>query len=392
MLKNHQSALIYLVDDEPLLLEMLKFYLSRADESWNVKSFQNPVEALDAARAQSPDIVISDLTMPEMPGTALIEQIRQAAPNSLRILVSGYADSKAFSAAHQYLGKPFSFPDVRLKIQKALVSLQQFANPEIRKTVLSLRTLPVVPQVYYELLSALENPDSSYGEITDILKRDSGISAKMLQMANSPMYGKCVDSQAVVDIQQAVTMLGTECVKVTVLANKVFTFQKSIPDSFIPSKLAGHRSETAALAYELGQQMGLREEPARDAHVAGLLHDLGRVVLIDNFAKDYHEICDKALREKKTLTCVEEEIFKMSQADVVGFLVSLWGMRDRIARALVYQEKPWEAPPGEIQDTAAAVYLAHYKTHARQPSEMFEQPALNKEFLGRRGWLELVTT
>lgn len=383
------AALIYLVDDEPLILEMLRSYLARADNSWKIECFQKPTLAIEATRKSQPDIVVSDFSMPEMTGVAMLEQIRQLAPMSIRILISGFAYLDAFVSAHQYFGKPFSFPDIRSKIQKALQSLRQFRNPEIRSTVLSLRTLPALPQIYYELLVALENPNTPYTRVTEILTKDAAISAKILQMANSPLYGKAADVEAITNLLQAITILGTERVKAAVLTHSIYKTPPAIPSYFFPHNLSRHREKTSALAYRIAKQMNLREEQARDAGVAGLLHDLGRLVLIDNFAKAHRMACESALAEKKPLTELEEKVFQMSQADVIAFLVSLWGMRDRVAGTLAFQEKPWAASDPEIAQTATAVYLAHNKVHNAQPSEDFVQPGLNRDFLKERNLLAL---
>ena len=388
------SALIYLVDDEPLLLEILSQYLSKGPLGWKVECFSTPSLAIEAAGLHHPDIVISDLAMPEMSGVAMLELVRQVAPHSIRILVSGYADPKAIgnqlSSAHQYLGKPFSLPDIRAKIKKALGSLAQFQNDEIRGTVLSIRTLPAMPQIYYELLSALENPDSSYSEVADILSKDAAISARILQMANSPFFRETFDDKSTIDLFQAIAILGTERIKAAALSHQQFSKTMVIPDYFNPGGLANHRWETANLSFQLATSMNLSEEQARNAFVAGLMHDMGRLVLLDNFQSAYHEACQRALSENKTLVDIEQETFKMSQADVVGFLVSLWGMHDSISQTIIYQDKPWLAPTPEIAQTATALYAAHYKAHLAHPSEKFQQPALNTQFLEEQKVMELL--
>ena len=387
------SALIYLVDDEALLVEMLSQYLAKANKNWRVETFSEPRLALEAVGKIQPNVVISDFAMPGMTGTALLEQVRLDAPHTIRILISGFANPKAMgnkiSAAHQYLAKPFSLADIRSKIQKALNALERFQNPEIRGTVLSIRTLPAMPSIYYELLTALEDADNSYTDVVDILAKDSVISAKILQMSNSPLCRE--GGAAVIDLLQAITMLGTERIKAAVLSHQLFGSYTPMPEYFCPGTLSQHRWDTANTAFKMAVRMGLTEDQVRDAYVAGLMHDMGRLVLLDNFAVPYREACLRALSEKKTLAVIEQETFKMTQADVIGFLVSLWGMRDRISNAIIYHEKPWEAPDQDTMQTATAVYLAHIVSNKFRRSEKFEQPLANNDFLQQQNLLQLLT-
>jgi HD-like signal output (HDOD) protein/CheY-like chemotaxis protein len=379
------TPLIYIVDDEPMLGEMLSQFLSKTNSDWKTASFTSPAQAIEATRQTPPDMVISDFAMPGMNGTDMLEQIRLIAPSSIRILVSGFANPKAMAnklaAAHQYLAKPYSLADIRSKIQKALNAREHFKNVELRSTVLAIRTLPAMPQIYYALLSVLENPDSSYTDVVDILTKDAAISAKIIQMANSPLFRENTGGQAVIDLLQAINLLGTERVKAAVLSHQLFESYKSIPDFFGSQSLTHHRWETANSSYEIARQMDLKEDQVRDAYVAGLMHDMGRLILMDNFATIYRVVCQRALSENRPLTPIETDAFKMSQADVIGFLASLWGMRDRIVHAITFQERPWDAPNPDATQTATAVYLAHVKANMLHPSERFIQTEPNMEFL-----------
>lgn len=388
------NPLIHIVDDEPMLLEMLSQFLSRTNSSWRIECFSKPTLAIEAARTNNPDIIISDFSMPEMTGTDMLEKIRQFVPNTVRILVSGYANPKAMtnklSAAHQYLAKPYSLADLRSKIQKAFKALDHFKNPELRGTILSIRTLPAMPQIYYALLSALEDPDSSYTDIVDILAKDAAISAKIIQMANSPLFRENGGGQAVIELLQAINLLGTERLKAAVLSHQLFESYNTIPDFFGSVSLTHHRWETANNSFEIARQMSLKEDQVRDAYVAGLMHDMGRLILMDNFTNTYRGVCQRAVAENRPLSPIEEEQFKMSQADVIGFLASLWGMRDRIVDAITFHERPWEAPNDDAIETASAVYLAHLKSNILHPSEKFQQLEPNMDFLKEKTWDHLL--
>jgi len=386
-------VLLYIVDDEPLITGMLGHFLEFVSKDWNVKCFEKPLLALESAKTEKPNVVISDFRMPQMTGTELLEGIRQIMPECIRILISGYVNPNAIdnklTSAHQYLAKPFSMPDINAKVHKALNAVQNFKNLEIRREVLSLRTLPALPQSYYELLTALEDVNVSYSKVESILNKDTAIVAKVLQLANSPLFGGH-DLSPVTDLMQCISILGTERLKGIVLSHQVFKSYTNIPDCFMPQCLVQHRFDTANFAYAFAEEMDLSEDQARDAYVAGLLHDLGRLVLIDNFDKDHEILRNRAKAENRSLSELEMEKFNLTQADIIGFLLGLWGMRERISSALTFQEHPWDAPSPDFQRTAAAVYLAHYKAHQTRHFSQFKQPELNKDYLQKNNWGDLL--
>ena len=375
------SEIVYVVNAEARFLAMFRDCLASAGRSWKIRCFEKPEPAIESAPIDHPELILADQNLPGMLGTAFFQSIRDLAPGSIRILLTDQADPKGFTYAHQHIAKPVSFPDLRAKVEKAMAAARSFRNPVVRNAVLALRSLPVLPKVYYDLLAALGNEHGSSDDVVDLLKQDAAICAGILRMVNSPIFAYGSEGQSITDLLQCVTLLGTERLKGAVLSHQLLKLQTGMPDWFFPAKLARHRWETADLAFTYARKMELYEAVARDAYLAGLLHDLGRLVLSTNLHEVYERICQQAITDKKPISEAEMERLTISQADVIGFLVSLWGMRESTAGALIYQERPWDAPNPDIQYPAIAVYLAHYTAHQQNRSEAFEQSPLNMEFL-----------
>ena len=85
------SKIIYVVDDEPEVLELLGLLLRRLDASWQVMEFSTPAQALTAARTTAPNLVLADQNLSGMTGHQMLDSIRQMAPNTIRIIVSAQA-------------------------------------------------------------------------------------------------------------------------------------------------------------------------------------------------------------------------------------------------------------------------------------------------------------
>jgi HD-like signal output (HDOD) protein/CheY-like chemotaxis protein len=374
-------AIVFTISVDGSFSRAIKEALARVSQTWRLLSFAKTKLALEAAQKERPDVVIVDEALAGMAGVVFLSKIRDISPSSIRILVTNHPTPKGFAFAHQLIAKPFNSAELVAKMSHALAASRNFRVREVREAVLALKSLPVLPKIYYDLLSALGNENKGTCDITAILKQDTAICAGLLRMVNSPVFTYACDGQSITDLGQCVMLLGTERVKGAVLTHQMLRLQTGISEWFFPDRLAQHRRETADLAYSIAQKMDLFEAVARDTFLAGLLHDLGRLVLLTNFPETHERLCLNAMAEKLPISTAESEQFGVSQADIIGFLASLWGMRDGVSNALIYHEHPWDAPNADIRKSAAAVYLAHHAAHQKNASEAFAQIPLNTEFI-----------
>jgi DNA-binding NtrC family response regulator len=106
---------IYWVDDEPVQLQVLKC----ADLSWDAHCFQNLIGALQSARPDALDIVISDMNMLEMCGSDHLETMNNSAPHAMRFLLPGSGDYVLTKSAHQDIAKPVVYNESIRKISNS---------------------------------------------------------------------------------------------------------------------------------------------------------------------------------------------------------------------------------------------------------------------------------
>ena len=233
-----QSATILCVDDEPGILSALR-------RVFRAKGFQ--VQIADGGKAglalmetQHFDLVISDMRMPEMDGAAFLEQVRLRWPDTIRLLLTGYADITSVMAAinkgeiYRYIAKPWDDNDLLLIVRGALQ-----------------HRLMVMEQARLQALIKQQNAE---------LK---GLNAKL----------EIKVQERTKDLQLAVERLKSNFVT----SIKVFT-------SLIEMRhkdLAGHSRRVADLAKRLALQMGLDNKQAQEVFVAALLHEIGKVGFAD---------------------------------------------------------------------------------------------------------------
>jgi len=350
---------ILFVDDDELILRSMERVLRRpaAESGWEL-CFATDGEAALAELARAPvEVMLVDANMAKMSGAALLKLVQEREPAVVRILLSGHTGldilRSALPYAHQFLPKPCDGQLLRSTIESACRLRGLLARPEMRQLVGGSNELPSAPRTYIELSNALANPGASSRAVTDIVERDIGISARVLQLVSSAFYGL---PRAVTSIGGAVAYLGVEVIKAIVLSvevSRMFPLTQSIPD-FSVDALQQHGTRVSQLAKRI-----LGHEPGGDVlMVAGLLQDSGQLVLASRAAPRFASALDIAASRKQPLAQVEAELFGATHAEIGAYLLGLWGLPQRVVTAVAYHLEP-QRGGSRVFDAAAALYVAN---------------------------------
>ena len=205
--------------------------------------------------------------------------------------------------------------------------------------------LPVLPEVSVQLLKLTADVNCDPKDIVDLFRRDQSLTAHLLKIANSVRYS-C--GQTVISIQQAVARLGLLQVREVVVLiscqSKVFCVEAFEDDV----KMSFQRSlATAAFAQEIARVRRLNVE---DAFLGGLLHDIGRPVLLQSLT-DYRRAAEADFSDDALLQAADENTVEMGCR-----LVEAWELPERLGHIIRHQESPLEA--GEHQQQTALLNLA----------------------------------
>jgi len=356
---------VLFVDDDPNVLEALRRLLHPLRAQWQTSFASGGLEALDLMSRVSIDVVVTDLRMPGMDGTELLSQVRERHPQVIRIILSGQADRdmtiRSAATAHQYLSKPCNLETLRLTIARARALKEVLHDASLQALVASVKSLPSVPALYTKLLEQLESPDGRSSTVANIVASDTAMTAKMLQLANSAFFGI---RRRIVTPEDAVLYLGFDTLKALALTVKVFSeFGGSASSRFSISSLAEHSIVTGTLARKLAKAIHLSDQAIEDSFMAGLLHDVGKLLLVDALPEKY----DQALRtaEMTGATCWEAEqvVFATSHAEVGTYLLWVWGLPDPVTEAVAYHHAPSQCPDQQVSPLTA-VYMANVLSHA----------------------------
>lgn len=227
------------------------------------------------------------------------------------------------------------------------------------------------PDLYFRLKEMLDSPNSSAKRIADLISGDVGLSAKLLRLVNSPIYAPVtpVDSVA-----RAVTLVGTDELATLALGITAINYFKDIPAELIDMQTFWRHSITCAvLAMLLAKRQGL---PPERCFTAGLLHDVGRLLLFKKLPYASTEAMIHARENFLPLFEAERILLEFDHTDVSRVLLAEWRFPEIMAGAISGHHDPMRAPDPR---TASIQHLADIMANAVGIADggMYAVPDLN---------------
>ena len=348
------------VDDEPALLDGLRRSLYRAQKSWDMTFVASGALAISELERRPYDVIVADMRMARLDGAQLLERACESAPDTVRIVLSGYCERsetlRLVPLAHRYLAKPCPAARLQQTIENSLQLRELIRNPAARAMVGQIRTIPTIPTVYARLRELLAQEATSAEQVAELIARDSAVAAKVLQVANSAFFRQVRD---ICSLEQAVVHLGFDVIRTLVLSTEVFSiFPKTMhAEGLGPDDLQTHVQNVAAGARVLAGTAAWAEE----AMLAGLLHDFGYWILLQQCPLEVARARRLANREGIAIEEAEYRLFETSHAEIGAYLLGLWGLPDPIVEAAAFHHKPAAAAQTEF-GVVAAVAIAHAVT------------------------------
>ncbi len=377
---------ILFVDDERYLLDGLRDALRPFRQQWSMSFVTNGEEALARLEAEEHDIVVSDLRMPGMDGATLLARVRREHPTTVRIVLSGQAElrmvARAAGVAHRLLAKPCEIDELTRVIERSCALQEITARVELNRRAAGASALPSVPRLYLELTELLRSGETGAEDAARVVERDIAMAAKVLQLANSAFFGR---RHPVTGVREAVAYLGLEALRALALSAEAFhrfPVHPPVP-GFDIDQLQRHCSRVARLAHAICGETWDGEE----AFAAGLLHDVGLLVLATEDRDELVDVLAAARTECRPLHVVERERFGVTHAEVGAHLLALWGLPHPVTEAVARHHDP---PSADAPfDSVAVTYIATALMEEMEPGGLPAE-GLNEGYLEAAGLTGLV--
>jgi HD-like signal output (HDOD) protein len=348
---------IVFVDDERELLDGLRARLYKHRSCWNMQFVESGEAALAIFDKEHVDLIVSDVRMPGMDGGQLLTTVKQKWPDTIRIIVSGYSDPtqavRLASLAHQYLAKPCEGRQVENVIERCFNLHELLSQESLRNVVGRITKLPAMPKTYARLQQALAQPTVTAAVVGDIVNSDTAIASKVLQITNSAFFRL---RKPMVRVKDAVTYLGFATVRNLVLCAEISSEWKTSPDlvHIDPQDLQRHAQYSASACKALA---GGAVAPD-DAWLAGLVHDIGYWVLIQECPRELAQAMELSRSSGQPLYKCELETIGASHAQMGAYLLGLWGLPYPIVEAVAMHHTP-EAVAWDGYDLLRALAVSH---------------------------------
>jgi len=378
------------VDDEPLVLQGLRRALHSTRGEWDTNFVLSGAAALEELSREVYDAVITDMRMPGMDGAQLLEEIKRRRPEIVRVVLSGQSSREAvlrsISPAHQYLSKPCDPQELKLRLAQAFSTRDLLENSALKGVVAGLKTLPSLPAFYDELVQELQSEDTSMTRVAAIISKDVSMTAKILQLANSAFIGlRCHVSSPT----QAVCMIGTEMVRALVLSVHIFSqFEGQQVLGASLTTLWEHSLQVASLAQRIAAAEKCSKLVVDESFTAGLLHDVGKAVLLAEMPKQYCAILDRiSAAPEMAPRLVERESLGCTHADIGAYLMGIWGLPSPLLQAVAFHDHPADSLETRFS-TLTAVHSADAIVSAGDPSRLCLDVQLDESYLTALGLAE----
>lgn len=381
-IQPHTDSLrVLFVDDEQGLLDGLRRSLHRRVGNWELKFVDNGKEALEMMRENPFDVIVSDMRMPGMDGVELLDKIRTHFPNTIRFVLSGFSDRqmilKSVGLTHQFFSKP-CVPEHLIHAIEFSASLYKHLNSSsVQKVICDIKCLPTPPVTYTEMTRELNGPDPSIEKLSELVMHDSAISARVLQMVNSAFFGI---GRSVSDIEQATMFLGVENLRSLVLIIGMSKETFSTLRNFFDLDLYTHHSvEVGSISQEIAKRIGWSRNDSQVAFTAGLLHDMGKLIMATHFDKTYmrHPTFSMHTPDTEQVQELENETFGINHAHIGAALLALWGIPPKVVNAVAYHHKPQDDVVQGVS-LSTIIHVANAAAYLRKLDEEAKQKEMPK--------------
>jgi HD-like signal output (HDOD) protein len=350
------SMRILFVDDELNILQAMRRSFHSMREEWDMEFAPSAAAALESLAKAPADVIVSDMRMPGMDGWQLLAEVKKLYPQTVRLVLSGHADPssvmRAVGTAQLYLAKPCESGALKAAIVQTQMLRQLLSSDRLALLVGEVGNLPSAPTAFQEILACLQDPAASLADAAQIIGRDVAMTANIMKLVNSAFFGS---RRPITTADRAVAYLGMDTLGALVLGHSVF--QSGVATGiagFSLERLWQHSLQTGAAARAIAFSENFSAAKADEAFLAGVLHDVGKVVFATKAAalsNDTHA-ADVAVQ------------MEAHHAEVGGYLLGLWGFPNSIVEAVAFHHTPSLASEKGL-NLAGIVHIADRLVHLR---------------------------
>ncbi len=213
------------------------------------------------------------------------------------------------------------------------------------------KELTSLPQVLAEVIRVADQEDSSPKDLAQVILKDPALTARLLRVVNSPLYGR---TREISTINQAVVALGMRAVKAIALSTGLYRMFEKSATVVDRTRFWRHSMETAIACREIARACAYK--PAEEAFILGLMHDLGILIMEANFPQQFKRLWQK-VEDGRDLLKLEATCWGTNHARVGQFLMERWKLPSFMADTIASHHADFSSEPDTNKNTKLARIL-----------------------------------
>jgi len=340
---------ILFVESNPGVVEGLRASLPELGPAWPFRiatSGEQGLKCLADSRVEGVAVAIS---LSDMPGLEFLRRASEVAPTTVGMLRATPEDRVAFGKngglAPHFLPHAPNAEELGETLQRIFQLMRWMSEPSIRSLMGRMENLPAVPALYARVMRELRSEEPSIESVGKLISHDPALTAKMLQMVNSPVFAL---GRPICEAIDAVTFLGAERTKALILIASLSLHGSLTPcEGFSQESFWQHSLTVATLARTLALKELKNAGLADACFTAGLLHDIGKLLFASNLPTEYGQVTNAAKTAKTSIGEWELKAFGVSHGELGASLLGMWGLPMPVLEAIAWHEHPRsEETPG----------------------------------------------
>ncbi len=254
-------------------------------------------------------------------------------------------------------------------------------TPDLKSLIGKMKKLPALPNVYTRVVDELNSAEASLAKVAEIVAEDPVVTAKMLQLVNSSFFGL---HQQIVSAADAVMFLGADRVKGLILVARVFSqFDPKVIVALGLDQLWNHSMKAGVYAQSIAKWEMRDARATAAAFTAGLLHDVGKLMLAGNLPDEYLKVLDVSRRERIPIHVAEQRAFGATHAELGGVLMGLWGLPLELVQSVGWHHDPIRS--GDRKFTVLTAVHAANAVASDNPESAGRSSGLDANYLASIG-------
>ncbi|WP_415903163.1 HDOD domain-containing protein [Neptuniibacter sp. QD29_5] len=312
--------------------------------NWAFVRLDSKDSLIDQLEQNTFDAVILPCSMRAIVDIELMAKLSRIQPHAVRVFLgaefwnAGFK-AKASEIAHRIYPNNVPIKEVAEELEYQIKLVKLLNRSSLQTYVSTVGCLPSPPSMYRQLTEAVNSDVADLTEISEIIEQDPSVVAQIMKQVNSAFFGF---SRQISDLREAISLLGVRNLRSMALSSQLNNQFKEGQDwdQFSFEKMGQRSLLVARLAQAISRRAGASKAVQDQAFLAGLLHDLGVMIMAAHDPVQYKKLINYSVKKQKPIYLVEKAACGFFHGEVAAALLALWNLPPQVVEAVMLHHVP----------------------------------------------------